>query len=70
MPELMKVIKAEQAAEILKEHGYSSANAVKIKMGLEQGVFPFGQAIHMGKRTVYDIYENLLLRWIKERESE
>lgn len=67
---MIKVIKAEQAAEILKEHGYSSANAVKIKKGIEQGVFPFGQAIHMGKRTVYDIYENLLLRWIKERESE
>ena len=67
---MIKVIKAEQAAEILKEHGYSSANAVKIKMGLEQGVFPFGQAIHMGKQTVYDIYESLLLKWIKERESE
>ena len=67
---LMRVIKAEQAAEILKEHGYSSANAVKIKRGLEQGVFPFGQAIHMQGKTVYDIYENLLLRWIKERESE
>ena len=67
---MIKVIKAEQAAEILKEHGYSSANAVKIKMGLEQGVFPFGQAIRMQGKTVYDIYENLLLRWIKERESE
>ena len=67
---MIKVIKAEQAAEILKEHGYSSANAVKVKMGLEQGVFPFGQAIHMQSKTVYDIYENLLLRWIKERESE
>ena len=67
---LMRVIKAEQAAEILKEHGYSSANAVKIKMGIEQGKFPFGVAIRMKKNTVYDIYENLLLRWIKERESE
>lgn len=67
---MIKVIKAEQAAEILKEHGYSSANAVKIKMGLEQGVFPFGQAIHMQGKTVYDIYENLLMLWIKERESE
>ena len=67
---MIKVIKAEQAAEILKEHGYSSANAVKIKKGLEQGVFPFGQAIHMQGKTVYDIYENLLMLWIKERESE
>ena len=67
---MIKVIKAEQAAEILKQHGYKSAHAVKVKMGLEQGVFPFGQAIHMGKQTVYDIYESLLLKWIKERESE
>ena len=69
MAELMRVIKAEEAAEILKEHGYNSANAVKVKMGLEQGVFPFGQAIHMGKQTVYDIYEKQLMDWIKERSD-
>ena len=69
MAELMRVIKAEEAAEILKQHGYKSANAVKVKMGLEQGVFPFGQAIHMGKRTVYDIYKKQLMDWIKERSD-
>ncbi len=67
---MIKVIKAERAAEILKEHGYKDANAEKIKMGLVQGVFPFGQAIHMSKSTVYDIYENLLFKWIAERDSD
>lgn len=67
---MIKVIKAERAAEILKEHGYHDANAEKIKMGLAQGVFPFGQAIKMSKNTVYDIYENLLLKWIAERDSD
>ena len=44
---MIKVIKAERAAEILKEHGYKDANAEKIKRGLVQRVFPFGQAIQM-----------------------
>lgn len=69
MAELMRVIKAEEAAEILKQHGYKSANAVKVKMGLEQGVFPFGQAIRMQGKTVYDIYEKQLMDWIKERSD-
>lgn len=69
--DVMKVIKPEQAAEILKQHGYTSANPEKIRYGLVQGVFPFGQAIQMDKNTVYDIYYSLLMKWIKERsESE
>ena len=67
---MIKVIKAERAAEILKEHGYKDANAEKIKRGLAQRVFPFGQAIQMSSNTVYDIYENLLMKGIAERDSE
>ena len=67
---MINVIKPEQAAEILKAHGHKSANAEKIKMGLIQGVFTFGDAIKMSKHTVYDIYEAKLMQWIEERDSE
>ncbi len=66
---MIKVIKPEKAAEILKEHGYTDANPNKIKQGIVQGIFPFGVAIMMSKHYVYDIYEALLLKWIKEREE-
>lgn len=66
---MMKVIKPEQAVVILKANGYESANADKIKMGLRQGRFPFGEAIQMSKNTVYDIFENLLMKWIAERSE-
>ncbi len=70
MMKMIKVIKAEKAAEILKANGYTSANAEKIKMGLEQRVYPFGDAIQMSKRMVYDIYEKKLMKWIQERDSD
>lgn len=66
---MIKVIKPEEAAEILKKHGYKSATPVKIRQGLIQGVFPFGNAIQMSSNVVYDIYYELLMKWIKERDS-
>ncbi len=41
---MITVIKPERASEILKEAGYTSASPVKIRQGLIQGIFPFGQA--------------------------
>ena len=66
---MITVIKPERAAEILKSHGHKSANAEKIKYGLEQRVYPFGDAIHMSKNMVYDIYEKKLMDWIAERSE-
>lgn len=63
---MMNVIKVDKAVEILKAHGYKTANVNKIKAGIEQGLFPFGVAVHLD-HTVYDIFEPLLMDWIKER---
>ncbi len=63
----IKVISTQRAVEILKEHGMST-DPQKIGLGLQQKVYPFGVAIH-DNRWMYEIYENLLMKWIAERSG-
>ena len=63
----IRVIGTKEACRILGEHGMSTTPN-KIGLGLQQGVYPFGVAIKMTEWS-YEIYENLLMKWIKERES-
>ena len=63
----IKVIRTQRAVEILKEHGMST-DPQKIGLGLQQKVYPFGVAIH-DNRWMYEIYENLLMKWIAERSG-
>lgn len=62
----IRVIGTREAAKILADHGMSTTPN-KIGLGLQQKVYPFGVAIKMSE-WVYEIYENLLMQWIKERE--
>ena len=63
----IKVISTQRAVEILKEHGMST-DPQKMGLGLQQKVYPFGVAIH-DNRWMYEIYENLLMKWIAERSG-
>ena len=45
-----------------------STDPQKIGLGLQQKVYPFGVAIH-DNRWMYEIYENLLMKWIAERSG-
>lgn len=63
----IKVISTKRCVEILEEHGMIT-NQNKIGLGLQQGVYPFGVAIK-SQQWVYEIYENLLMKWIEERSS-
>lgn len=65
MPEQIKVISTKEACRILAEHGLKT-DPQKLGLGLQQRVYPFGVAIEAG-RWIYEIYLNLLLKWIKER---
>lgn len=69
MPEVpqIRVINTVQACEILEEHGMKT-NPTKLGLGLQQKVYPFGVAIQ-GKIWIYEIYENLLMKWIEERST-
>lgn len=55
----------KRACEILAEYGMKT-DPNKLGLGLQQRVYPFGVAIQCG-RWVYEIYENLLMDWIRER---
>lgn len=65
---MVKCLKMEEAVRILRDNGIDT-NATKLGLGLQQKVYPFGVAI---KKTVwiYEIYDVLLRRWIKERSCE
>ncbi len=63
----IKVISTAKACEILAEHGMKTTQN-KLGLGLQQRVYPFGVAIKMTE-WVYEIYENLLLDWIRERST-
>ena len=61
----INVITTKRACEILAEYGMKT-DPNKLGLGLQQRVYPFGVAIQCG-RWVYEIYENLLMDWIRER---
>lgn len=67
MPEVpqINVISTKRACEILAEHGLSTT-PLKLGLGLQQKVYPFGVAIK-SHQWIYEIYENLLRTWIAER---
>lgn len=54
------------AAKILNEEGFP-ISAEKIRFGLQQGVYPFGDAVKMASEYSYAVYSALLTRWIAER---
>lgn len=64
----MKVISINEACRILAEHGFKVSPA-HLGAGLQQKVYPFGVAIKM-TQWVYEIYDVLLMKWIREREEE
>lgn len=67
---MIETITPRRAAEILREYGMKTS-AETIQLGLQQGVFPFGECIiqDQGGRTFY-IYKTKLDEWIKEREAK
>lgn len=62
---MIKVISVKRACEILEAHGLHT-DPGKLGLGLQQRVYPFGVAIQSGRWT-YEIYEHLLMVWIRER---
>ena len=62
------IISVAEACRILKEHGMSVVPA-HIHDGIESGAYPFGVCIPK-KRMVYEIYLNLLMKWIDEHSIE
>lgn len=64
----IKVISMKEACKILGEHGLRT-DPQKLGLGLQQKVYPFGVAIK-STNWIYEIYLNLLLKWIEERSYQ
>lgn len=69
MAKLMIVIGIKDAAKILREHGMQISDG-DLRAGIEQRVYPFGDAVTVTSKPVFHIYLPLLMQWIAERSEE
>ena len=69
MARLMVVISVKDAARILREHGMEISDA-DLRAGIEQRIYPFGDAVTVTTKPVFHIYQPLLMQWIAERSQE
>ena len=69
MAKIMVVIGIKEAAQILREHGMKISD-VDLRAGIEQRVYPFGDAVLIAKSPVFHIYKPLLMKWIEQRSEE
>ena len=69
MAKIMVVIGIKEAAQILRDHGMKISDA-DLRAGLEQKVYPFGDAVVVTSQPVFHIYKPKLLAWIDERSEE
>ncbi len=66
---MIETMNAEQATEVLRKEGMRISPG-KIRLGVEQGVYPFGDCVRMEKSSECTIYTSLLRKWIAERQSD
>lgn len=67
MSKLM-IIGIKDAAQILRDHGFHISEG-DLRAGIEQRIYPFGDAIVVTKKPVFHIYRPLLMNWINERSE-
>lgn len=67
---MIQTYSAAEAAEILRAAGMH-ISAETVRLGLEQGVFPFGLVVHSseGKPRCY-VFAGKLHSWMQEMEGE
>lgn len=65
----IETMTVEQTVEALREFGMR-INAEKLRNGIRQGVYPFGDCVRMEKQDSFDIYAELFKSWAAERAAE
>ena len=63
------VIGIKEASRILRENGMQISDG-DLRAGIEQRVYPFGDAVTVTSKPVFHIYLPLLMQWIAERSEE
>ena len=65
---MIKLISPTEAVSKLKSEGMTAMNLPLLYLGLQQKIFPFGDAVQK-KEWVYLIYDTKLDKWIEERSN-
>lgn len=65
---MIKTMTLQECMEHLRAHGLSISQDT-LSNGIEQGVYPFGLCVIGWQRRVFQIFTNLLDKWIAEREE-
>ncbi len=63
MAKIMVVIGIREAAKILRENGMQISDG-DLRAGIEQRVYPFGDAVVVTSKPVFHVYLPLLMQWI------
>lgn len=66
---VITVLTVKETCKILAEHGFE-IYPEHLRAGIDCGAYPFGVAVKMESRNVYEIFKPLLFRWIEERSEE
>jgi hypothetical protein len=69
MAKQIVVIGIKEASRILREHGMQISDG-DLRAGIEQKVYPFGDAVTVTSKPVFHVYQPLLMQWINERSVE
>lgn len=65
----LETLTPQEAAEVLRRHGMKISPDV-LRLGLQQGVYPFGVYIAGNKSPIYQIFTKQFMEWISERECD
>ncbi len=64
--EAIKTMTIEEATERLRALGMKMSPS-KLRNGIQQGVYPFGDAVMMDKHPSFEIYTVLFEAWVEKR---
>lgn len=65
---MIETMTLHQSSKYLRDKGLILCSDT-LADGLEQGVYPFGVCIRTDRSRVFQIFSNLLDKWIAEREE-
>ena len=70
MPKLIvKTMSITEAADIMRQAGIRGS-AERVKFGIQQGVYKWGECIQMPNSPQCVVYAKLFYEWLKERGEE
>lgn len=65
---MIETVTTQEATEILRACGMR-ISLETIRLGIEQGAYPFGICIRTEKSPVYQVFKKQLDQWIAERST-